>query len=259
MSDAPTTEETPETTEEAAPEEEAAPTDELREGIAERLRTELGDGVVEHHVRAGDDLWVQVTLGAWREAAVVARDTLGCTYFDFVSAIDWLPSPVGRDMDALEDVLAGNAEPKAAGEMTWGFAGGASRFQMLARVYSPTEHYGITLKTDLDDESPTVDSWVPVYPGADWHERETWEMYGITFTGHPGLRHIYLPGDFEGNPLRKDFPLLARRVKPWPGIVDVEQMPGEDEEEAPADELGAEAEAAATSAEEAPDHDEVQE
>ena len=71
---------------------------------------------------------------------------------------------------------------------------------------------------------------MPVYAGANWHEREAWEMFGITFTGHPGLRHIYLPGEFEGNPLRKDYPLLARRVKPWPGIVDVEAMPGEDED-----------------------------
>ena len=53
-------------------------------------------------------------------------------------------------------------------------------------------------------------------------------MYGIDFAGHPGLRHIYLPGEFEGYPLRKDFPLLARVVKPWPGIVDVEPMPGEE-------------------------------
>ena len=50
-------------------------------------------------------------------------------------------------------------------------------------------------------------------------------MYGVTFTGHPGLRKIYLPGDFEGNPLRKDFPLLARTVKPWPGVVDIEEIP----------------------------------
>ena len=55
-------------------------------------------------------------------------------------------------------------------------------------------------------------------------------MYGITFTGHPHLVHLYLPGAFEGYPLRKDFPLLARRVKPWPGIVDVEPMPGGDDE-----------------------------
>ena len=56
-------------------------------------------------------------------------------------------------------------------------------------------------------------------------------MFGITFDGHPDLRHIYLPGEFEGYPLRKDFPLLARMVKPWPGIVDVEPMPAEDEDD----------------------------
>ena len=59
-------------------------------------------------------------------------------------------------------------------------------------------------------------------------------MFGIAFDGHPGLRHIYLPGEFEGHPLRKDYPLLARRVKPWPGIVDVELMP-----EVPDDSVGA--------------------
>ena len=66
---------------------------------------------------------------------------------------------------------------------------------------------------------------MPLFAGANWHERECWEMFGITFDGHPGLRHLYLPGEFEGHPLRKDFPLLARLVKPWPGIVDVEPMP----------------------------------
>jgi NADH-quinone oxidoreductase subunit C len=60
-------------------------------------------------------------------------------------------------------------------------------------------------------------------------------MYGITFDGHPYLRHIYLPTGFEGHPLRKDFPLLARLVKPWPGIVDVEPMPGEDDAEGDGD------------------------
>ena len=61
-------------------------------------------------------------------------------------------------------------------------------------------------------------------------------MFGVIFAGHPDLRHIYLPSEFEGNPMRKDFPLLARRVKPWPGIVDVELMPGEAGDEASVDE-----------------------
>ena len=67
-----------------------------------------------------------------------------------------------------------------------------------------------------------------MYAGANWHERECHEMFGIGFEGHPDLRNMYLPVDFEGHPLRKDFPLLARMVKPWPGIADVEPLPGDD-------------------------------
>ena len=74
----------------------------------------------------------------------------------------------------------------------------------------------------------TVESWFTVYAGANWHERETHEMFGISFAGHPDLRNMYLPTEFEGYPLRKDFPLLARMVKPWPGLVDVEPMPAEE-------------------------------
>jgi NADH-quinone oxidoreductase subunit C len=98
-------------------------------------------------------------------------------------------------------------------------------------LYNVTTHVGITLKADLDPDDPRIDSLVPLYRGADWHEREAWEMYGFTFDGHPKLRHLYLPGEFEGYPLRKDFPLLARIVKPWPGLVNVEPMPGEEVED----------------------------
>ena len=79
-------------------------------------------------------------------------------------------------------------------------------------------------------EFPEVETWIPVYPGANWHEREVMEMFGISFTNHPNLVNLYLPTEFEGHPLRKDFPLLSRRAKPWPGIVDVELMPGEDDD-----------------------------
>jgi NADH-quinone oxidoreductase subunit C len=61
-------------------------------------------------------------------------------------------------------------------------------------------------------------------------------MYGFDFVGHPNLIHLYLPGQFEGFPLRKDFPLLAREVKPWPGLVDVEPFPESAEAEAEAEE-----------------------
>ena len=74
----------------------------------------------------------------------------------------------------------------------------------------------MTLKTDVADGDLSVPTWTGTFAGADWHEREAHEMFGIDFAGHPHLINLYLPGGFEGFPLRKDFPLLARMVKPWP-------------------------------------------
>ncbi|MEA3056579.1 MAG: NADH-quinone oxidoreductase subunit, partial [Actinomycetota bacterium] len=146
-----------------------------------------------------------------------------------LSAIDWLPSPFGKSED---DSAPAVVDPGAA--LDHGVTGGETRFQLLARVEVPGSGIGITLKADLPDDGLVAPTWTDVYAGANWHERETWEMFGITFTGHPYLVHLYLPGGFEGNPLRKDFPLLARHVKPWPGLVDVEAMPGEPDEDEPA-------------------------
>ena len=112
-----------------------------------------------------------------------------------------------------------------------GLAGGDTRFQVFARFASVADKHAVVLKADLDATEPRVASIQKVYPGANWHEREAWEMYGFDFEGHPDLTHIYLPGAFEGHPLRKDFPLLAREVKPWPGLTNVEPIAGEVGEE----------------------------
>ena len=207
-------------------------TDEIREAVLSELVAELGDAVVGSHIAAGVDITVRVTSEAWAATAEFLKNDMGFAYFGFLSAIDWLPSPFGRDMDSQVDLaLAPASEPAASEAMEQGLAGGDTRFQVLGRVNDIVNHRAVTLKADVDDASMSVPSWVPVYAGANWHERETWEMFGIDFVGHPGLRHIYLPGAFEGNPLRKDYPLLARRVKPWPGIVDVELMPSEETDE----------------------------
>jgi NADH-quinone oxidoreductase subunit C len=107
-----------------------------------------------------------------------------------------------------------------------GYTGGDTRMQMLVRLVNSVTHLGINIKADVPNDSFTIDSICTVFAGANWHEREAHEMFGIGFTGHPDLRNMYLPVDFEGYPMRKDFPLLARMVKPWPGIVDVEPLPG---------------------------------
>ena len=224
----------------AEPEPEAVETDEVREALLAEITAALGaDAVVASHIAPGQDLWVRVATPMWADLARVLRD-LGFHYFTFLSAIDWMPSPYGRGMDSDVDVLlakeAGDgAAPAEPAPIEHGVTGGSTRFEVFARVYSIGRTIGLTLKTEVPDETMTVETWTGTYAGADWHEREAWEMFGITFDGHPGLRHIYLPGEFEGNPLRKDFPLLSRAVKPWPGLVDKEPIPGEDEEaEAPA-------------------------
>jgi NADH-quinone oxidoreductase subunit C len=213
----------------AAGEAAEVETDEARQGVLDVLTDALGDAVVGSHIVPGKGLWVRVTREAWTTAAEAAKVRLGFTFFDYLSAIDWMPSPWGRYEDSAVDDGVIPFDPAAPIET--GLAGGDTRFQLmcrLANVRRHTEaHLNVVLKADLPDDDLRVDSLVPLYAGANWHERECWEMFGITFDGHPSLRHLYLPGEFEGHPLRKDFPLLARLVKPWPGLVDVEPMPEE--------------------------------
>ncbi|MEZ5166246.1 MAG: NADH-quinone oxidoreductase subunit C [Acidimicrobiales bacterium] len=206
-----------------------AASDPVREGVLAQLTAELGDALVGSHLEPGIDLTVRVTAAAWADTAAFLKTGMGFAYFNFLSAIDWMPSPFGRDMDSQVDLALDGAAVKDPEPIEQGVAGGDTRFQVFARVNDVVAHRAVTIKADVGDDL-TVPTWVRTYDGANWHERETWEMFGITFAGHPGLRHIYLPAEFEGNPLRKDYPLLARRVKPWPGIVDVERMPGEDDE-----------------------------
>jgi NADH-quinone oxidoreductase subunit C len=210
-------------------EPQALPGDGLREGIIDELRRHLGEALVETELKPNDDLWVRVATDSWK-AAGEALLSMGFEYFCFLSALDWMPSPYGRGEDDPTE-----PPPERPTEIRQGVAGGATRFQVFARVTDIHRHVGVTLKVDVPDDTMAIESWFTVYAGANWHERETHEMFGIGFAGHPDLRNMYLPTEFEGYPLRKDFPLLARMVKPWPGIVDVEPMPAE--EQLPQDEV----------------------
>jgi NADH-quinone oxidoreductase subunit C len=132
-----------------------------------------------------------------------------------------MPSPYGRGEDDPSEPA-----PVRDTVIRPGYTGGDTRMQMLVRLVNSVTHLGINIKADVPNDSFTIDSICTVFAGANWHEREAHEMFGIGFAGHPDLRNMYLPVDFEGYPMRKDFPLLARMVKPWPGIVDVEPLPG---------------------------------
>ncbi|MGY5779225.1 NADH-quinone oxidoreductase subunit C [Rhizobium sp. LEGMi135b] len=81
----------------------------------------------------------------------------------------------------------------------------AERFDVVYHLLSPKKNLRIRVKVPVGEDQP-VPSACGIYPGADWFERETWDMYGVLFTGHPDLRRILTDYGFEGHPLRKDFP-----------------------------------------------------
>ncbi len=217
--------------------------DEARSALLEALTSELGDALVASHLESDRDLWIRVATDAWTDTADYLRNRQRFRFFDWLSAIDWMQSPFGRSLDAEVDKQAEApatdavesdeaAEEETAGGYSGtgadGVTGGATRFQVFARVYNLSTGLGLNLKADVPegaDGALAIGTWIDTYPGAAWHERETHEMFGISFVGNDDMRHLYLPTDFEGHPLRKDYPLLARLVKPWPGIVDVEPMP----------------------------------
>ena len=97
------------------------------------------------------------------------------------------------------------------------YIGQRERFEVVYHLYSTKHHHRIRLKARLPEENPSIASVVPVWVGANWHERETYDMYGIRFAGHPDLRRIYLWEEFEGHPLRKDYPKERRQPLIGPG------------------------------------------
>lgn len=153
---------------------------------------------------------VRVPSDRWVETHEKARDELGLPFFSFLGVIEW------TNDTATGDPLSEEVE---------------ERFEVITTVADVTVGNRVTFSTDTSYDDPVVPSLVNVYAGANWHERESHEMFGVDFAGHPNLDPLYLPDGFVGNPLRKSFALLTREVKPWPGKVDVEGMPEEEEEE----------------------------
>ena len=89
----------------------------------------------------------------------------------------------------------------------------APRFHVVYRLRSIMSSKIIGVRVPLDGNAPTMPSLVPVFANADWFERELWDMFGIRFEGHPDMRRIVLPYDWEGHPLRKDYPLGYEEVQ----------------------------------------------
>ncbi|HTZ32315.1 MAG TPA: NADH-quinone oxidoreductase subunit C [Methylomirabilota bacterium] len=85
------------------------------------------------------------------------------------------------------------------------------RFELNYELVSIPRRARVRLRTSVSLQHPVIDSLVPVWPGANWMEREIFDLFGIQFEGHPDLRRILLPEEFEGAPLRRDFPTEGKR------------------------------------------------
>ena len=87
------------------------------------------------------------------------------------------------------------------------------RFHVIY-LFNSYEKYGrLEVRVPLEGNAPVVDTLTGVFPNADWHERELWDMFGLQFEGHPDLRRLLMPADWEGHPLRKDYPLGYEEVQ----------------------------------------------
>ena len=137
----------------------------------------LGGAVTDHQVARGE-LTIIANAPDIVKVAKFLRDDERCEFWSFIdlTAIDW----PGRER----------------------------RFDVVCHLLSPRHNRRIRIKIETDESTP-VPSLVEVYPGANWFEREAYDLYGILFTGHPDMRRLLTDYGFEGHPLRKDFPLTG--------------------------------------------------
>jgi NADH-quinone oxidoreductase subunit C len=161
--------------------------------IVERVRAQFGDDVLGAEEVHGHAV-ITVRPDRYREVAAFLREDpdLAFDFFDFLGGVDYRPKGRG--------------------------------FQVVTHLFSTAHGHNVRLKVDCDPEDPRCPTLSDLWPGADWHERETHELFGIVFEGHPHLVKLVLPEQFEGYPLRKDFVLMTREAKPWPGAVEGEEI-----------------------------------
>ena len=153
-----------------------------------------------------DTLKINVDTSSWIDTHKILKKDFNLSFFNWLSAVDW-----------DNEVKTGDAPKEPV----------TPSFEILSCLSQTNSNNLVISSTVISKENAEIESLVDVFAGANWHEREAYEMFGINFLNHPNLTKLYLPDDYEGNPLLKSFELISREVKPWPGDVDVEGMPEE--------------------------------
>jgi NADH-quinone oxidoreductase subunit C len=135
-------------------------------------------------------VWVVEAMEAFGEVTVIVpRECL-------VEVCAFLKVAVGLEFNFLADLCGADRGPEDE-----------PRFEVNYHLFSTTRHHRIRIKVLLNEDDPHVASVTGIWRTANWHERETFDLFGVIFDGHPDLRRILLPDDWQGHALRKDFPL----------------------------------------------------
>jgi NADH-quinone oxidoreductase subunit C len=167
--------------------------------IAGALRERFADDLVDELQFRGQ---VAVVV---RPAAIVAV----CTHLrdDAALAMDYLADLCGIDVGGDDD-----------------------RFEVAYQLTSLRHRHGVRLKARLPGHDPCIDSVVSVWPAANWFEREVFDMFGIRFRGHPDLRRLLMPDNWEGHPLRRDYPLKGPEGWEYPEYEEAMRLHEHDDE-----------------------------
>lgn len=141
------------------------------------LKEKFAGKIVDSHSFQGD------------ETIIIAREEIS-DLFHFLKQDSHLEFNFLMDITAVDHL--GKKEP---------------RFEVVYHLYSLSRNHRLRVKVPVPEEDPVVDSLTPLWKGANWLEREVWDLFGIRFRGHPDLRRILLYEEFQGHPLRKDYPV----------------------------------------------------
>lgn len=160
--------------------------------IVDRLRAEFPDEILSSYTNQG-------------QTAVIVRPGR------IVDILRWLRDTDDLRMNHLR-ALCGvdNVRRKEPG---------LSRFEVVYNLYSIPLRHEIRLRAEVGDKDPAIDSVIELWTGADWLERETYDLFGIRFDNHPNLRRVLLPDDWVGHPLCKDYPLKGKEE--WAGMTEL--------------------------------------
>jgi NADH-quinone oxidoreductase subunit C len=191
-----------------APSSETVQTDE-ESRMMQRVRALLGDRILEYRNFRGDDR-IHVSRENILEVAQMLRDDPELA-FDLlldVTAVDYFGQP--DDFEKMREIWDQerpviHRQPARRHDLVLPQRGPHPRFAVVYHLTSTSHFHRLRIKCRVPEDDPTVASLTPIWPGANWLERETYDLYGIRFAGHPDLRRIYMYEEFVGHPLRKDY------------------------------------------------------